>query len=139
MYSDERSEKSTGTTARTLARPCRIWTVVRVSSFSSSWTSRSDSTSCSKQACSYTWRPGIHRRRRPVRRARTARRVGGHRQVRVVRAVPDEREERQDAGPSPEAVREVAAARGGPFEPFQQAVQPVALVVEGVVAGQQIA
>ena len=34
MYSDERSEKSTGVTARTLDRPWRIRIVVRVSSFS---------------------------------------------------------------------------------------------------------
>ena len=56
MYSDERSEKSTGTTAAMLDLPWRMRIVVRVRSFSISWTSRSGIASCSKQACSYTRR-----------------------------------------------------------------------------------
>ena len=54
-------------------------------------------------------------------------------------AFPDEGEEGQDARPRAEAAREVAASGGGAFEPFEQSVQAVALVIERVVAGQQIA
>ena len=56
MYSEERSEKSTGTAARVPPRPCRIRIVVRVRSFSISWTSRSGNASLAKQAFSKTKR-----------------------------------------------------------------------------------
>ena len=65
--------------------------------------------------------------------------IGGHRQVRVMGAFEHQPEERQHARPRPEARGESATAGGGTFEPLQQAVQPVALVVEGVVARQQLA
>ena len=65
--------------------------------------------------------------------------VGGHRQIRVMRPFPHECEEGQDARPRAEAAREVATPGGGSFEPFEQSVQAVALVVQRVVAGQQIA
>ena len=65
--------------------------------------------------------------------------IGGYRQVRVMGALPHEPEEGEHARPSAEARRERTAAGGLAFEAFEQAVQPVALVVEGVVAGQQFA
>ena len=140
MYSEERSEKSTGTTALVPPRPCRMRTVVRVRRFSISWTSRSGSMSSSKQAFSKTKRA----RERPSAASGVPGReqvstVGGHRQIGVMGAFPHEREQRQHAGPGAEARGETAAPSAGTFEPLQQAVQPVALVVEGVVAGQQLA
>ena len=65
--------------------------------------------------------------------------VGGHRQVRVMGAIPHESEQRQHAGPRTEARGKGATPCGSTFEPLQQAVQPVALVVERVVARQQLA
>ena len=54
-------------------------------------------------------------------------------------ALPHEPEEGEHAGPGGEARREGAAARGLALEPFEEAVQPVARIVEGVVAGKQLA
>ena len=65
--------------------------------------------------------------------------VGGHRQVRVMGAFPHQPEERQHAGPRAEARGKGATPGGATFKLFQQAVQSVALVIEGVVAGQQLA
>ena len=63
--------------------------------------------------------------------------VGRHRQVRVVGSVPHQPEERQHSRPGPESARQGAGPGRRPFELFQQAVEPVALVIEGVVPGQQ--
>ena len=78
------------------------------------------------------------RSRHAVLRVHGARReqvaaVGGHRQIRMMGALPDECEEGQDAGPCAETAREAATARRRAFEPLQQAVQTIALVIEGVV------
>ena len=51
----------------------------------------------------------------------------------------NECEEGQDAGPCAETAREAATARRRAFEPFGQAVQAIALVIEGVVTRQQVA
>ena len=53
--------------------------------------------------------------------------------------LPHEPEEGEHAGPGAEAPREGAAARGLALEPFEETVQPVAPVIEGIVAGQQLA
>ena len=59
--------------------------------------------------------------------------VGGHRQIWMMGALPNECEQGQDAGPCAETAREAATARRRAFEPFAQAVQAIALVIEGVV------
>ena len=65
--------------------------------------------------------------------------VGGHRQVRAMGAFLHQPEERQHAGPPTEARGKDAASGGTTLKLLQQAVQSVALVIEGVVAGQQLA
>ena len=65
--------------------------------------------------------------------------VGSHRKVGVMGAFLYQPEERQHAGPRAEARGKGAAPGGSTFKLFQQAVQSVALVIEGVVAGQQLA
>ena len=58
--------------------------------------------------------------------------VGGHREVRVVRAVAHQREQREHPRPGGGVVRETAA-EGGAVQSFEQAVQAVAGVVERIV------
>ena len=62
-----------------------------------------------------------------------------HRQVREMGPLPHEPEQRQDPRPSAVALGQGAGVDGVAFQSFEQAVQAVALVVEGVVPGQQVA
>ena len=112
---------------RTLDRPWRIRIVVRVRSFSISWTSRSGITSL-LEAGVLVHAEGSGHAVAGVHGAgcEQVAAVGGHRQIRVMRPFPDEREESQDARPRAEAAREFAASGGGAFEPFEQSVQAVA-------------
>ena len=64
--------------------------------------------------------------------------VLGHRQVGEVRAFPYQVEQCEDAWPCAVALVQGGAVSGVPLQPFQQAVQAVALVVEGVLARQQL-
>jgi hypothetical protein len=82
--------------------------------------------------------------REPVRGRVLSRRkelpaVGRHGKGRVVAAVVDEAEERQDARPGVPGAREaLAAARRGLRQVFEEARQAVRPVVERVVPGQQV-
>ncbi|GBE47244.1 hypothetical protein BMS3Bbin12_00399 [bacterium BMS3Bbin12] len=66
--------------------------------------------------------------------------IGRDRQARMVRTLVDQAEERQDPRPgAPRAGQARAAARRRFLEFFEQAAEPIGVVVEGVVARQKLA